>query len=157
MAIIFPHYRTFLVVIYAPALPIIFYLYVVPESPRWLHTTGQNDKLLKVLDMQALRNGYELSKKSIAFLMKPEISQASAESPASKNLPISMVFQHSVLYLRLIACSCLWALVTLSFYGISVKSTKFEDDDNKVRIDSFTFTTTLQCKEYTVSIEFTIK
>lgn len=132
----------FLVAIYAPALPIILYLYIVPESPRWLHTTGQIDKLLKVLNVQALRNGYELSKKSVAFLSKLELSQSLEECPASKHMPITAIFQHSVLYLRLMACSLLWALVTLTYYGISVKSTKFEDDDNKVRIDSFAFTST---------------
>lgn len=84
--------------------------------------------------MQAAQNGLVLSNQSIAFLSGPAHggAQSSQEESANKRLTIWSIFKHRVLYLRLIACSIVWTLIVFIYYGISVKSTKFDDDDNKV-------------------------
>lgn len=83
--------------------------------------------------MQAVQNGLVLSNQSIAFLSEPiHHVRSSQEEPANKRMTITSIFQHKVLYLRLAGCSIVWTLIVFIYYGISVKSTKFEDDDNKV-------------------------
>lgn len=130
MAMIFPHYRMFLIVIYAPAIPIILYLFIIPESPLWLHASGRHADVLHALDIQAAQNCRALSTKAMAFLSNPV--ESPVEEAVTKRMTISSIFKHDVLYLRLIACSIVWTLVVFMYYGIEVKSTKFEDDNNKV-------------------------
>lgn len=123
----------FLVVIYAPAIPIILYVCMVPESPRWLHAAGQHKEVLMTLDLQAAQNNRILSDKSIAFLSSPMHKGQPEMAAAANRMSITSIFRHQVLYLRLLACSIVWTLIVFIYYGISVKATKFDDDDNKVR------------------------
>lgn len=125
LAVALPHYRVLLIALYAPALPIIIYALIIPESPRWLHAAGHYDTVLNALHKQAARNDRVLSGDSIAYLSRPVAS----DKPTS----IVALLQNGKLLVRVVLCSMLWALVVFMYYGISVKSTKFADDDDKVR------------------------
>lgn len=134
VAMAFPHYRLFLIVIYVPGLAVIVYLFIIPESPRWLHADGHYDTILKALNKQAARNNRILSSDSIAYLSDPaEDPYAPAPKQSSQQTSVAAVFRNVKLFVRLVACSLLWSAIVFTYYGISVKSTKLADDDDKVR------------------------
>lgn len=138
-AMYYDHYRSFLVFIYAPALLIIFYFWLVPESIRWLVVTGQHKNALKTLRNTAKRNNTKISEKSYAILRQTcnastlAIDKAGVEKEFSgkNNESVTEIFKHKVLIIRLIVCSMCWIMVTHIFYGLSLSATKIADDDNK--------------------------
>lgn len=141
-AMYFDHYRSFLVFIYAPALLIIFYFRLVPESIRWLVVTGQHKKALKILRKTAKNNNTTISEKSYAILRRScnanelmavdKIGGEKVESDGNNNNEsVIEIFKHKTLIIRLIVCSLCWIMVTHIFYGLSLSATKIADDDNK--------------------------
>lgn len=130
-AILFKHYRTFLLAIYAPALVTILYFWLVPESVRWLVVTGQYDRALQIIERTAKRNKCQLSDKSMEILKKDCLN---ATNPAQCNPncnTVTSIFQRKEMIMRLIICSLCWILTVFTFYGLSLNTTKIADDDNK--------------------------
>lgn len=139
-AMYYDHYRHFLVFVYTPALLIIFYFWLVPESIRWLVVTGQHKKALKILRQTAKNNNTTISDKSYAILRQScnastiALDRAGAEKElVGHNITESVtdIFKHKILIVRLIVCSMCWIMVTHIFYGLSLSATKIADDDNK--------------------------
>lgn len=140
-AMYYDHYRSFLVFVYTPALLIIFYFWLVPESIRWLVVTGQHKKALKMLRNTAQKNNTIISDKSYAILRQTcnasmlaidKIDDSEQEHDGTKNNESVMeIFKHRILIIRLIVCSLCWIMVTHIFYGLSLSATKIADDDNK--------------------------
>lgn len=133
-AISFPHYRTFLLAFYTPAIFVITYLWLLPESARWLHAAGHYDRATAVLSRIARQNNRELSPTSLEILKTDakKVSKSNPNEVESIGVPFSAVFRHKVLLGRLIVCSCEWIIVALVYYGLSVNATKVVNDDNKV-------------------------
>lgn len=135
-AMYFNHYRSFLVFVYAPALLIIFYFRLVPESIRWLVVTGQHERALKILRKTAKNNNTTISDKSYAILRRSCNAYNSIEGEKepmdnSNNESVAEIFKHKILIIRLIVCSLCWIMVTHIFYGLSLSATKIADDNNK--------------------------
>lgn len=127
------HYRPFLLAIYAPALLIVFYFWLVPESVRWLVVTGQYDRALEILNNTAKHNNRQISDRSLEILkshcQKTELNgECENHDDCSSYLSI---FSHKILIVRLITCSLCWIVVAHLFYGLSVNSTKIAEDENK--------------------------
>lgn len=130
-AILFKHYRTFLLAIYSPALVTILYFWLVPESVRWLIVTGQYDRAHQILKRTANQNKCQLSDKSVEILKKHCLN-ATNQAQCNPNCnTITSIFQHKILIMRLITCSLCWILTVFIFFGLSVNATKITDDDNK--------------------------
>lgn len=127
-AMYFEHYRPFLIVIYVPGLMAIFYLWLIPESVRWLMVSGRHEKAYEILKTTAKRNNKELSQKSRDIIFdkskEEDVNNVSV-------VPLKTLFKYKVMILRLLACSVCWIAITHIFYGLSVSSTKIDDDDNK--------------------------
>lgn len=156
LAMAFPHYRLFLIVIYVPGLAVIFYLFIVPESPRWLHADGHYDTILNALNKQAARNNRILSSDSIAYLSGPvEDAYSPAAKQSGQQTSVAAVFRSAKLFVRLVACSVLWSLIVFMYYGISVKSTKLADDDDKVS-NFFSFFSCTLLKKQSFRTEFLV-
>lgn len=139
-AMYFDHYRSFLVFVYTPALFIIFYFWLVPESIRWLVVTGQHKKALAILRKTAKNNKTTISDKSYAILRQTcnanefasdKIDGEKAADGSNNNESVIAIFKHKILIIRLIVCSLCWVMVTHIFYGLSLSATKIADDDNK--------------------------
>lgn len=95
------NFRHLLRILYAPGLLVIFYYWLVPESPRWLLSTcvpSNTERAIKVLKRIAKFNGKTLSESSMNMLR----SQYSAQEKnhAEKDDELS-IFQ----YLHLIVAS----------------------------------------------------
>lgn len=139
-AMYYDHYRSFLVFVYTPALLIIFYFWLVPESIRWLVVTGQHKKALRIVQKTAKNNKTTISDKSYAILRQScnasslALDKAGADgehSGSNNNESVTEIFKHKVLIIRLIVCSMCWIMVAHIFYGLSLSATKIADDDNK--------------------------
>lgn len=138
-AMYYDHYRSFLVFVYTPALLIIFYFWLVPESIRWLVVTGQHKAALKILKRTAKNNNTTISEKSYAILRQScnastlALDKIDGEKgqEGNHNESVTEIFKHKVLIIRLIVCSMCWIMVTHIFYGLSLSATKIDDDDNK--------------------------
>lgn len=129
-AIFFQNYRTFLVAIYAPGLLMALYFWLVPESARWLITTGKYKRAMKILKRTAKQNKRQISEKSLEIL-RNSCNMGSEDGSDYDSTSITTIFQHKILILRLIMCSMLWILTVFVFYGLSVNATKIADDSNK--------------------------
>lgn len=150
-AICLPHYRTFLLVFYTPAIFVLSYLWLLPESARWLLAAGHNDRAAAILAHTARQNNRVLSPASLDIL-----KSEATKSPkiADDGVSFTTVVRHKALVLRLLACSCEWIIVTLVYYGISVNATKVFNDDNKVRRLAVDFSVTISSVSFTRFLQF---
>lgn len=130
MAMLLPHYRTFLVAIYVPALLVSFYFWLVPESTRWLIATGQYERAMKILRRTAKQNNREMSEKSLE-IVRNSCNDAKGGNGENDCSSVTAIFQTKILIVRLIMCSLCWIAIVFVFYGLSVNATKIVNDSNK--------------------------
>lgn len=139
-AICFDHYRPFLMFLHAPALLIVFYFWLVPESIRWLSVTGQYEKALKILEQTARNNKTTISEKSYAILQQTcnasrltlDKIDGERESICQNNSEsFTELIKHKTLVIRLIVCSVCWIMIMHLYYGLNLSATKIYGDDNK--------------------------
>lgn len=133
-AILYPNYRTFLIVVYAPALLIVFYFWLIPESVRWLVVAGKYNRAIKILRHTAKKNRRQLSGKSSEILTRScsKIDESENDDCLSECSSVLSVLKHKVLVCRLITCSMCWVMIVFIFFGLSLNATRISGDDNKV-------------------------
>lgn len=131
LAIILPHYRTFLIAIYTPALLTALYFWFIPESVRWLIASGHYDRALKILKRTAKQNNRQISEKSLEILRNCSNDAKKSNDNETECLVVMSIFQHRILIVRLLLCSMCWVMTVFVFYGLSVNATKIADDNNK--------------------------
>lgn len=107
-------FRTLLLIFYAPLFLFVSYIWIMPESVRWLLSQGNYKRAQKILSNAARINKRALSQNTIDKL-------AHATNIEEKQ-PFLKVFKSKVLVLRLIsACFC-WITCAFLFYGLSINS-----------------------------------
>lgn len=131
LAILLPHYRSFLIAVYAPALLMLLYFWLVPESVRWLIASGQHDRALEKLNYTAKQNHRQISDKSLEIVRISSNDARKINNNESDCFMVLSVFRHKILFIRLILCSMCWVMTVFVFYGLSVNATKITDDSNK--------------------------
>lgn len=129
-AMYWKHYRSYLIFIYIPALITIFYFWLIPESVRWLVATKQHKKALKLLKITAKNNNTRLSDTS-HYILQSNCAEIRTDSGEDTTDKLSDIFKHKPLVVRLFVCSICWVSVCHIFYGLSLTSTKMQEDDNK--------------------------
>lgn len=103
----------------------VIYICLIPESPRWLFTTGRVDESVKILEKIAKRN------RAPTETIKPEIETAykalAAKAPAKKGNLIDL-FRTPYLRLKTI-CMCIdWIVVCMVYYGTAQYISKLGGD-----------------------------
>ncbi|XP_017073239.1 organic cation transporter protein [Drosophila eugracilis] len=92
----------------------VIYIFLVPESPRWLFTTGRTDKSIKILEKIAKCNNAPTE------TIRPEIEAAyaalAARQPAKKGTVIDL-FRTPYLRLKTICMANNWLVVCMVYYG----------------------------------------
>ncbi|KAM3961651.1 organic cation transporter protein [Aphomia sociella] len=125
------NWRHLLQVMYAPALLIVSYFWILNESVRWLLSKGRNEKAVKILNKAAKMNNVILSEEHLAPLY--ELEKASAEpdnekdnlsnsSKVKNETPLMQVIKSSIIRRRVAVCSFLWITCTFVYYGFSINS-----------------------------------
>ncbi|XP_070134312.1 organic cation transporter protein [Drosophila bipectinata] len=94
----------------------LIYICLVPESPRWLYTTGRLDKSIKILEKIARCNKHPTE------TIKPEIEAAyaalQARTPTKKGTLIDL-FRTPYLRMKTIFMANDWIVVCMVYYGMS--------------------------------------
>ncbi|XP_067642219.1 organic cation transporter protein-like [Eurosta solidaginis] len=94
---------------------LIFY-WTVPESPRWLFTTGHTERAVKVLEVGCKRN--KMPTDGIRNQLDAA-AKINAATPNSKEGNIIDLFRHPYLCQKTLAMAFNWLVVCLVYYGVS--------------------------------------
>ncbi|XP_060800645.1 organic cation transporter protein [Amyelois transitella] len=112
----FTYWRTFLRVIYMPALLFFAYLFLIDESPRWLLIKGKKDKAIKIIEKAAEKNKIKIDK---TLLEKMECEK---EKSVNFFRLLKMTFESKIILKRFLICLVWWTTSTFVAYGLSINS-----------------------------------
>lgn len=144
------HFRVVLLSLHVPAMLFIGYLWVLPESSRWLMVNGRKAEAIRNIRRAARVNDVELSTETLELLeaMGAEhvpvqtldvegkaAAAAAATMPAPaephaatgdricvEDIPQTSIWGSRVLILRMINCCLCWFVVTFVDYGLTLNS-----------------------------------
>ncbi|XP_030566468.1 organic cation transporter protein-like [Drosophila novamexicana] len=92
----------------------VLYIFLVPESPRWLFTTGRVDDSIKILEKIAKRNNAPTE------TIRPEIEAGykvlAAKTPTKKGNVIDL-FRTPFLRVKTFCMLVLWMVICMVYYG----------------------------------------
>ncbi|GLH00624.1 Organic cation transporter protein [Gryllus bimaculatus] len=111
-------------VIYGPAVLFIFYIWLLPESVRWLLAKGKKDKAEKIMLKAAKMNGVPAPTdmfKSLSSLEK--LNTEPEPSPLPEKGVMGQAIRSRILMLRLIMLSFTWASISFVFSGLTFNAT----------------------------------
>lgn len=91
-------------IIYIPTFLVLSYIWIIPESIRWLLSNGRNHDAVRIIQRAAKINRVELSSKSLESLSECSSSALAVESKGN----FMMVTKSRILSLRLINCCFCW-------------------------------------------------
>lgn len=99
-----------------PSILFLSYYYLLPESPRWLLTSGRTDEAVKILEIAAKRNGRPTEGIALSTQkMKSEIEPKKTEEHAS----FLALFRTPRLRNRTFAICFNWFVCGICFFGVS--------------------------------------
>ncbi|XP_049840116.1 organic cation transporter protein isoform X3 [Schistocerca gregaria] len=117
-----------------PAVVLIFNIWLLPESPRWLIARGQREKAWKIV-----KKANPLAEKRSVTEIQP-VTNTDA-TVTEKNYEIALfkrflastkklvvMFRHGESCRRLVICFYLWWVSALTYYGLSLNSQNFSSD-----------------------------
>lgn len=113
-------FRLLLQIVYAPGLLILIYLWIAPESIRWLIVNVQKHRVLKTLRRAERMNGKKLSQKTIDLINQEPVNKDNRE--IGKQDRIMEVFKKRVFLILLAVCSFAWITAVFVSYGLSLTS-----------------------------------
>ncbi|XP_077294525.1 organic cation transporter protein-like isoform X2 [Arctopsyche grandis] len=121
VALLSPYWRTLLRIIYSPAILLICYFWLIPESVRWLVSKGKSEEAGRQLLRAAQINKVTLSSKSLEVLNVSSSEHLPSEEVITKS-PLLQILRSPTLMVRLICCSFWWITCTFTYYGLSLNS-----------------------------------
>ncbi|XP_076985898.1 solute carrier family 22 member 14 isoform X2 [Tamandua tetradactyla] len=112
-----PHWRLLLLVGGAPVFPLISYIWILPESPRWLVMKGKVKEAKQLLCYAAAVN-----KKTIPLNLLDKL-----QLPGKKVTKVSILDFYSNRHLRKVTLvmGCVWFTVSYSYFTLSLKMKDF--------------------------------
>ncbi|MCP9265898.1 hypothetical protein DINM_021309 [Dirofilaria immitis] len=113
-------YRYLQLAISLPALTFMCYWWIVPESARWLVAQHKYEEAHKILQRAAKINGARLPEKWWDQIDFPE-KTAQNRSPQRKYNYLDLIRTPRI-RLRTFACLFLWPVVSMIYYGVSMKT-----------------------------------
>ncbi len=110
-------FRLMLRIFYIPTFLVLSYIWIIPESIRWLLSKGRNQEAVNIIKKAAKMNGVELSANTLDSLRK-----CSNDGVVEKKGNIMMLTKSRILSLRLLNCCFCWFTNGFVYYGLSVQS-----------------------------------
>ncbi|KAJ4442657.1 hypothetical protein ANN_04246 [Periplaneta americana] len=147
------NWRYLLRVFYIPIFFCFSYLWLLPESVRWLLTMGKIEEARNTIIKAAKRNGVKLSEETLnKFEMNSlcehksfhDVSDEEEEKSAKEIL--KQVMRSKILLLRVVNCSFCWATITFVFFGLSLTSVSVGGN----KFTSFTLAALIELPAYAV-------
>ncbi|CAG9130231.1 unnamed protein product [Plutella xylostella] len=123
-------WRHLLQIIYAPAVLVFSYIWLLNESVRWLLSKGRNNEAIDILKKAAKMNNVELSEQLLYPLNdvqktdKPTEESEADQSKEQKGTEstFARVIKSRIIRKRVFVCSFLWITCTFVYYGLSINS-----------------------------------
>lgn len=122
----FQNWRHFLLTFYIPPIFAFTYIWIVPESLRWLLNQSRIVEIKEIVEKAAKMNKITLSDKT-----KERLDQSSSQSilDLSKNVnektneyPLLAALKNVKLMIRLAICSFCWLTNTFVYYGLNLNA-----------------------------------
>ncbi|XP_017484751.1 PREDICTED: organic cation transporter protein [Rhagoletis zephyria] len=114
----FQNWRNLLRVLYAPAILQILFLFILPESVRWLLSQGKEEEATRILKRAARINKREIPEEDLKALV--EENQAKLEEARESHYPIVKALK--MFRWRILNCCLCWFTHTLVALGLSLTS-----------------------------------
>ncbi|XP_063221592.1 organic cation transporter protein-like isoform X4 [Bacillus rossius redtenbacheri] len=119
-------WRLLLRTTYLPALVFISYIWLIPESVRWLVSKGKLHKAEEILRHAAKKNGVALGdnvlhKIELVSLNKEDVEEQLPKEEGSVGL-VRGILTSRVLLLRFITCCFCWLASAFVFFGLTLNS-----------------------------------
>lgn len=120
----YQNWRVLLRIVYAPALFLIVYLWILPESVRWLLSQSREAEAKSILKRAAKVNKRKLSDHSMDKLILA--NRQKLQNVSEGKFPIRQAF--STLFWRIANCSFCWIVNVLVYYGLSLNAVLLDGD-----------------------------
>lgn len=115
----FQNFRTLRWIIFTPGVVVFVYNWLLPESTRWLYSTGRYHRAEANLIKIATSNGRCISQQSLSALRHQYEAKASKKE---QNTPLLIVevFRKRQIFLRFCNLSYIWMANAFVYYGIGI-------------------------------------
>lgn len=125
-AMLLPNFRSMLQVLYAPSLLVLTFIWMVPESARWLITNGKMETARAIIMRAVKMNRTSLSNDALEYLdgfNKETVPSASnLDSSIKERQPFLSILRSRILGIRLTVNLIIWFLIQLVYYGMIIQS-----------------------------------
>ncbi|CAG9787572.1 unnamed protein product [Diatraea saccharalis] len=125
----FNYWRTFILVVYPPSLLFLFYIYLLPESIRWLLSKGRKDEAVEIIMKAAKMNNVTLTEETMKQLTEEKTKPVDQKKSTEEESGLWMqVLKSPIIMTRLAICSWWWITCTFVFYGLAINSVSLAGD-----------------------------
>ncbi|XP_047025396.1 organic cation transporter protein-like [Helicoverpa zea] len=125
----FQYWRTFIIVVYPPSLLFLLYIYLLPESIRWLLSKGRKEEAVEIILKAAKINKVTLSDETMKQLTEEKVKPVEEKKDEKAEEGLWMqVFHSPIIMTRLAICSWWWITCTFVFYGLAINSVSLAGD-----------------------------
>lgn len=114
------NWRTYILILYTPAIIVAVYVWFMNESARWLLSKGRKADAIQTLKRAAKINKMDPRNLELDSLGDPLLKQQSLTM--DKKSQFSKAIRSSIIWKRLLICSFLWVTCSLVYYGLSINS-----------------------------------
>uniref|UniRef100_A0A1L8DER5 Putative synaptic vesicle transporter sv2 major facilitator superfamily n=1 Tax=Nyssomyia neivai TaxID=330878 RepID=A0A1L8DER5_9DIPT len=129
LAMVTKNWRLLLRIIYAPALLILIYHWLIPESAKWLVSMNRPRSAAKIIKSAAKINKSQLTAEAQTMLDKAfyedsstAISKSNDRSSDDTEGSLSAILKSRILLLRLLNCLFCWFSIYFVFYSLTINS-----------------------------------
>ncbi|XP_047990560.1 organic cation transporter protein-like [Leguminivora glycinivorella] len=126
MAWLQPYWRHLILILYMPEFIFITYIWIAPESVRWLISKGRYEEALTILEKAAKTNGKVLSEKTLKEFS--DVKPIESKEKASEPWLICQIFKHKTILLRCLITPIWWLTSILMYYGLTIASVGISGD-----------------------------
>lgn len=121
LAWVVENWRTYIMILYAPALLVAVYIWFMNESARWLLSKGRRDDAIRNLTRAAKFNRVDPRTLELEHL-GDTLLKSDKEKPTKDISQLSKALKSGIIWQRLVICSFLWMTCSLCYYGMSINS-----------------------------------
>lgn len=129
VALLVPNFRTFLQILYVPNLLVLTFIWLVPESVRWLMSTGQMERARPIIMRAAKINKIQLSPAALEsitasneFLEQPKIPGDTIDHNQRQPITFMSVLRSRILLTRLTILAFIWFMTKFIYYGMTIQA-----------------------------------
>lgn len=140
------NWRTYILILYTPAIIIMCYVWFMNESARWLLSKGRRDEAIEILKKAAKINNLDPRQLELDALGDPLLRPENQTT--DKKSQLSKAIRSVIIWKRLLICSFLWMTCSLVYYGMSINSVSLSSN----RYVSFMLVTLVEIPAYIVVV-----